>query len=193
MSLKVCLNATPTPVGVVHRDTAVRRQPPQRGGRGPSTHRCTRHERGHRCVCRPGRRQFVRRCAARCDVRRPPAEADRTPNGDRRWNGGAAAALFSTRAHAADAPPRAMSYPVQGGSQPRAGPSNGRGPGHGGRSQFETEVRWWLPSRIASLTPMQNGSGIIALRTSLRRHHTGKPNIDAGRRPAEPNGAPRFR
>lgn len=94
---------------------------------------------------------------------------------------GAAAALFSTRAHA-DAPPGAVSYAVQADPSREQGRPMGEDRGYGSRSQFETEVRWWLPSRIASFTPMQNGYGIITPSgLHYERHHAGIPNIDPRR------------
>jgi len=51
--------------------------------------------------------------------------------------------------------------------------------GYGSRSQFESEVRWFNPTKTASFTPMQSGYGIITPSgLHYERHHGGIPNID---------------
>lgn len=95
---------------------------------------------------------------------------------------GAAAAMFLPRARAADAPAGAVNYPVQSNPMREQGRLLGEDKGYGSRSQFETETRWGLPSRIASFTPMQNGYGTITPSgLHYERHHAGIPNIDPRR------------
>lgn len=91
---------------------------------------------------------------------------------------GAAAAAIA-RTAAAAAPPGAVERTVQADPAREQGRTMGDDGGYGSRSQFETEVRWSLPSRIASFTPMQNSLGIITPSgLHYERHHAGIPNID---------------
>jgi sulfane dehydrogenase subunit SoxC len=78
----------------------------------------------------------------------------------------------------AKAPPGAVEYPVPADPTKEPGRVMGIDGGYGGRSQFETEVRWPNPSRTASFTPMQAGYGIITPSgLHYERHHGGIPTI----------------
>jgi sulfane dehydrogenase subunit SoxC len=96
---------------------------------------------------------------------------------------GLAAAVGMTamlpRAAAAKAPPGAAEYPVPADPTKEQGRMMGIDGGYGLRSQFESEVRWFNPTRSASFTPMQNGYGIITPSgLHYERHHGGIPTID---------------
>jgi sulfane dehydrogenase subunit SoxC len=96
---------------------------------------------------------------------------------------GLAAAVGMTamlpRAAAAKAPPGAAEYPVPADATKEQGRMMGIDGGYGLRSQFESEVRWFNPTRSASFTPMQNGYGIITPSgLHYERHHGGIPTID---------------
>ena len=96
---------------------------------------------------------------------------------------GLAAAVGMTamlpRAAAAKAPPGAAEYPVPTDPTKEQGRMMGIDGGYGLRSQFESEVRWFNPTRSASFTPMQNGYGIITPSgLHYERHHGGIPTID---------------
>ena len=96
---------------------------------------------------------------------------------------GLAAAVGMTamlpRAAAAKAPPGAAEYPVPADATKEQGRMMGIDGGYGLRSQFESEVRWFYPTRSASFTPMQNGYGIITPSgLHYERHHGGIPTID---------------
>jgi sulfane dehydrogenase subunit SoxC len=83
------------------------------------------------------------------------------------------------RAAAAKAPPGAAEYPVPADPTKEQGRMMGIDGGYGLRSQFESEVRWFNPTRSASFTPMQNGYGIITPSgLHYERHHGGIPTID---------------
>jgi sulfane dehydrogenase subunit SoxC len=83
------------------------------------------------------------------------------------------------RTAAAKAPPGAAEYPVPADSTKEQGRMMGVDGGYGLRSQFESEVRWFNPTRSASFTPMQNGYGIITPSgLHYERHHGGIPTID---------------
>src|SRR5262249_56581351 len=83
------------------------------------------------------------------------------------------------RAAAAKAPPGAAEYPVPADPTKEQGRMMGVDGGYGLRSQFESEVRWFNPTRSASFTPMQNGYGIITPSgLHYERHHGGIPTID---------------
>jgi sulfane dehydrogenase subunit SoxC len=82
-------------------------------------------------------------------------------------------------AAAAKAPPGAAEYPVPADSTKEQGRMMGIDGGYGLRSQFESEVRWFNPTRSASFTPMQNGYGIITPSgLHYERHHGGIPTVD---------------
>jgi len=88
-------------------------------------------------------------------------------------------ATLSARPAAAKAPPGAVEYPVQADPTREQGRMMGTDGGYGSRSQFETEVRVWQPTRTASYTPMQKGQGIVTPSgLHYERHHGGIPNID---------------
>jgi sulfane dehydrogenase subunit SoxC len=96
---------------------------------------------------------------------------------------GLAAAVGMTamlpRAAAAKAPPGAAEYPVPADPTKEQGRMMGIDGGYGLRSQFESEVRWFNPTRSASFTPMQNGYGIITPSgLHYERHHGGIPTIN---------------
>jgi sulfane dehydrogenase subunit SoxC len=96
---------------------------------------------------------------------------------------GLAAAVGMTamlpRAAAAKAPPGAAEYPVPADPTKEQGRMMGIDGGYGLRSQFESEVRWFNPTRSASFTPMQNGYGISTPSgLHYERHHGGIPTID---------------
>ena len=83
------------------------------------------------------------------------------------------------RAAEAKAPPGAAEYPVPADPTKEQGRMMGIDGGYGLRSQFESEVRWFNPTRSASFTPMQNGYGIITPSgLHYERHHGGIPTID---------------
>jgi sulfane dehydrogenase subunit SoxC len=94
----------------------------------------------------------------------------------------AGVAALSARSADAKAPPGAIEYPVQAESTKEQGRVMGEDGGYGSRSQFETEVRAWQPTRTASFTPMQKGHGVITPSgLHYERHHGGIPNIDPRR------------
>src|ERR671912_2308469 len=79
----------------------------------------------------------------------------------------------------AKAPPRAIEYDVPVDPTKEQGRMMGVDGGYGSRSQFEKEVRWFNPTKTASVTPMQNSYGIITPSgLHYERHHAGIPNID---------------
>ena len=83
------------------------------------------------------------------------------------------------RTAAAKAPPGAVEYPVPADPTREQGRVMGVDGGYGSRSQFESEVRWFNPTKTASFTPMQSGYGIITPSgLHYERHHGGIPNID---------------
>jgi sulfane dehydrogenase subunit SoxC len=83
------------------------------------------------------------------------------------------------RTAAAKAPPGAVEYPVPADPTREQGRMMGVDGGYGSRSQFESEVRWFNPTKSASFTPMQSGYGIITPSgLHYERHHAGIPNID---------------
>ena len=83
------------------------------------------------------------------------------------------------RTAAAKAPPGAVEYPVPADPTREQGRVIGVDGGYGSRSQFESEVRWFNPTKTASFTPMQSGYGIITPSgLHYERHHGGIPNID---------------
>ena len=83
------------------------------------------------------------------------------------------------RTAAAKAPPGAVEYPVPDDPTREQGRVMGVDGGYGSRSQFESEVRWFNPTKTASFTPMQSGYGIITPSgLHYERHHGGIPNID---------------
>jgi len=83
------------------------------------------------------------------------------------------------RTAAAKAPPGAVEYPVPADPTREQGRMMGVDGGYGSRSQFESEVRWFNPTKTASFTPMQSGYGIITPSgLHYERHHGGIPNID---------------
>jgi len=83
------------------------------------------------------------------------------------------------RTAAAKAPPGAVEYPVPAHPTREQGRVMGVDGGYGSRSQFESEVRWFNPTKTASFTPMQSGYGIITPSgLHYERHHGGIPNID---------------
>jgi len=83
------------------------------------------------------------------------------------------------RAAEAKAPPGAAEYPVPTDPTKEQGRMMGIDGGYGLRSQFESEVRWFNPTRSASFTPMQNGYGTITPSgLHYERHHGGIPTID---------------
>src|SRR5215218_3994826 len=100
-------------------------------------------------------------------------------------DGGAAAvaAVGMTAMHPrgaeAKAPPGAVEYDVPSDPTLEQGRMMGVDGGYGARSQFEREVRWFNPTKTASVIPMQNGYGIITPSgLHYERHHAGIPNID---------------
>jgi sulfane dehydrogenase subunit SoxC len=83
------------------------------------------------------------------------------------------------RTAAAKPPPGAVEYPVPADPTKEQGRMMGDDGGYGSRSQFESEVRWFNPTKSASFTPMQSGYGIITPSgLHYERHHAGIPNID---------------
>jgi sulfane dehydrogenase subunit SoxC len=83
------------------------------------------------------------------------------------------------RAAEAKTPPGAAEYPVPADPTKEQGRMMGIDGGYGLRSQFESEVRWFNPTRSASFTPMQNGYGTITPSgLHYERHHGGIPTID---------------
>jgi sulfane dehydrogenase subunit SoxC len=80
------------------------------------------------------------------------------------------------------APPGAVEYPVPRDPTKEPGRVMGTDGGYGSRSQFESEVRWSNPARVASFTPLQAGYGVITPSgLHYERHHAGIPNIDPAR------------
>jgi len=91
----------------------------------------------------------------------------------------AGAAAIATRSAHAKAPPGAVEYPVPADPARVQGRMMGEDGGYGMRSQFETEVRWFNPTRTASFTPMASSHGIITPSgLHYERHHGGIPTID---------------
>ena len=93
----------------------------------------------------------------------------------------AAVGMTAMLPHAAQskAPPGAIEYDVPDDPTKEQGRMMGVDGGYGSRSQFEKEVRWFNPTKTASVTPMQNGYGIITPSgLHYERHHAGIPNID---------------
>jgi sulfane dehydrogenase subunit SoxC len=83
------------------------------------------------------------------------------------------------RAGQAKAPPGALEFDVPEDPTKEPGRMMGVDGGYGSRSQFEKEVRWFNPTKTASVTPMQNSYGIITPSgLHYERHHAGIPNID---------------
>jgi len=83
------------------------------------------------------------------------------------------------RAAQAKSPPGAVEYPVPADPTKEQGRLMGADGGYGSRSQFESEVRWFNPTRTASSTPMQSSYGVITPSgLHYERHHAGIPNID---------------
>jgi sulfane dehydrogenase subunit SoxC len=79
----------------------------------------------------------------------------------------------------AKAAPGAVEYDVPEDPTKEQGRMMGVDGGYGSRSQFEKEVRWFNPTKTASVTPMQNSYGIITPSgLHYERHHAGIPNID---------------
>ncbi len=93
----------------------------------------------------------------------------------------AGAALVARGARAA-APPRAVEYPIPEDSTKEPGRLTGADGGYGTRSQFETETRFWRPTRTSSFSPLQASRGIITPSgLHYERHHGGIPTIDPAR------------
>jgi len=83
------------------------------------------------------------------------------------------------RAAQAKSPPGAVEYPVPADSTKEPGRMMGADGGYGSRSQFESAVRWFNPTRTASFTPLQSSYGVITPSgLHYERHHAGIPNID---------------
>jgi sulfane dehydrogenase subunit SoxC len=102
--------------------------------------------------------------------------------------GAAAAALFMSRARAAEAnaPPGALHFDVPADSTKEQGRATNADGGYGTRSQFETEVRWRFPtpSEYSSwtMTPLDKSLGnITPSGLHFERHHGGIPTIDPAR------------
>lgn len=86
------------------------------------------------------------------------------------------------RAARSEAPPGAGEYPVPDDSTKEPGRPMGLDRGYGLRSQFETEVRWVNPSKVAGFSPLQDSYGTITPSgLHYERHHNGIPNIDPAR------------
>jgi sulfane dehydrogenase subunit SoxC len=92
---------------------------------------------------------------------------------------GAAAVAALPGEAKAKAPAGAVEYKVANPPWKTTGRHGGDDGGYGTRSQFETEVRWFPPSRVATWTPLASGHGIITPSAlHFERHHAGIPDID---------------
>ena len=91
----------------------------------------------------------------------------------------AAGAVLAARGAEAAAPPGAVEYPVPEDPTKVPGRLTGADGGYGTRSQFETETRFWRPTRTSSFSPLQASRGIITPSgLHYERHHGGIPTID---------------
>ena len=107
----------------------------------------------------------------------------------RRWfvaGSGLVAAVGMTtllaRASQAKVPAGAGDYPVPTDATKEPGRLLDEDGGYGERSQFETEVRWLVPAKTSSYSPLQNSFGTITPSgLHYERCHAGIPNIDPAR------------
>src|SRR5262249_45242359 len=97
-----------------------------------------------------------------------------------------AAVAGTARAQTPKAPPGAQWFDVPADPTKEQGrPTNDDG-GYGGRSQFETEVRWRYPTPTTgsswTMSPLDKSLGIITPSgLHFERHHGGIPTIDPAR------------
>ena len=122
---------------------------------------------------------FMRQDARTPDEARAPVTRRRFLSGVGMAAATAGGAALAARTAEAKAPAGALEYPVQTDPTREQGRAMGEDGGYGSRSQFETEVRAWQPTRTASYTPLHSGQGIITPSgLHYERHHGGIPNID---------------